>query len=59
MTHEAAQFVEKHIEPLSTETKQFVDDWEKKLTANDPIILEELGWHNKDKIGWSDDRWRP
>ncbi len=59
LTHEAAQFVEEHVEPLSTETKQFVNEWKEKLTSNDPIILEDLQWHNKDKIGWSDDQWRP
>ena len=59
LTHEAAKFVEEHVEPLSTETKQFVNEWKEKLTSNDPIILEDLQWHNKDKIGWSDDQWRP
>ena len=30
-----------------------------KLLEKDPIILGELQWFNKAKLGWSDDRWRP
>ena len=30
-----------------------------KLINNDPIYLEDLQWVNPDKVGWSDDRWRP
>jgi len=59
LTHEAASFVEQYIEPLNDETKQFVDSWHDQYRDKDPIVLEELQWFNPDKIGWSDDRWRP
>lgn len=59
LTHEAAEFVETYIEKLTPETKQFVADWKEQLTNKDPIYLDECKWFNQDKIGWSDDRWRP
>ena len=58
LTHEAADFVEKHICKLNNDTLEFVDKWKKTLSV-DPILLYELDWFNKDIYGWSDDRWRP
>ena len=59
LTHEAANFVENNICKLSDKTKTFVEEWKTQLLEKDPIILEELKWFNKEKLGWSDDRWRP
>lgn len=59
LTHEAAGFIETYIEDLDSETKDFVETWKNKLIDNDPIYLEDLQWFNSDKVGWSDDRWRP
>lgn len=59
LTHEAAEFVETYIEKLTPETKDFVETWKQKYSESDPIILEDLQWFNPEKIGWSDDRWRP
>ena len=33
--------------------------YKQKLINNDPIYLEDLQWVNPNKVGWSDDRWRP
>ena len=57
-THEAAEFVEKHVEKLTQETKEFVEVWKEQLVDKHPY-LEDPKWFNKEKIGWSDDRWRP
>tara|TARA_A200000159_G_scaffold160791_1_gene181519 strand:- start:3098 stop:3961 length:864 start_codon:yes stop_codon:yes gene_type:complete len=59
LTHEAADFINEYIEKLSPETEDFVADWKEQLTNKDPIYLEDLKWFNSEKIGWSDDRWRP
>ena len=59
LTHEAADFVDNNICKLSDKTKSFVEEWKTQLLEKDPIILEELKWFNKEKLGWSDDRWRP
>lgn len=59
LTHEAAEFIETHIEKLLPETKDFVEHWKQQYIDKDPIYLEDLKWFNPDKIGWSDDRWRP
>ena len=59
LTHEAAKFIETYIEKLDLTTREFVDSWKQKLINNDPIYLEDLQWVNPDKVGWSDDRWRP
>ena len=40
-------------------TKEFVDFWKQQYIDKDLIYLEDLKWFNSDKIGWSDDRWRP
>ena len=48
-----------HVCKLSNETKEFVEQWKEQLLEKDPIILGELKWFNKAKLGWSDDRWRP
>ena len=58
-THEAAEFVETHVEKLNTETKEFVEIWKEQLIDKQPLYHEDLKWFNSDKIGWSDDRWRP
>ena len=59
LTHEAAEFVETYVETLLPETKEFVEDWKEKLTNKNPIYLDQCKWFNSDKVGWSDDRWRP
>ena len=59
LTHEAADYVQSHVCKLSNETKEFVEQWKEQLLEKDPIILGELKWFNKAKLGWSDDRWRP
>lgn len=59
LTHEAADYIETHIETLTPETKEFVNTWKQKYIDKDPIVLEDLQWFNPEKIGWSDDRWRP
>ena len=59
LTHEAAEFVETHIEKLDPATKEFVEHWKSQYIDKDPIILQDLKWFNSEKIGWSDDRWRP
>tara|TARA_Y200000002_G_scaffold152497_1_gene126044 strand:+ start:1380 stop:2189 length:810 start_codon:yes stop_codon:yes gene_type:complete len=58
LTHEAAKFVDEHVEQLNDQTIDFVEEWKEKLNK-DTIRLYELDWFNKDKCGWSDDRWRP
>ena len=59
LTHEAADFINKYVEKLSPKTEDFVAYWKEQLTNKDPIYLEDLKWFNSEKIGWSDDRWRP
>jgi len=59
LTHEAGDFVETYVEKLDDQTKEFVSTWKEKLTNTDLIYLEDLQWFNSDKVGWSDDRWRP
>ncbi len=58
LTHEAATFIENNIEKLDNDTLEFVDKW-KTILDKDKILLYELDWFNKEKYGWSDDRWRP
>ena len=58
LTHEAADFVNNHVEKLDQQTTEFVEQWREKLNQ-DTILLYELDWFNKDKHGWSDDGWRP
>ena len=58
LTHEAAKFVDEHVEQLNDQTIDFVEEWKEKLSKH-TILLYELNWFNKVKCGWSDDRWRP
>ena len=59
MTHEAATFVDDFVEKIDDKTWEFVNTWKEKYINKDPIVLEDLQWFNPEKIGWSDDRWRP
>ena len=59
LTHEAANFIQKHVCKLNNKTLEFVETWKQTLTATDDILLFDLDWFNKEQVGWSDDRWRP
>tara|TARA_B100000900_G_scaffold412808_1_gene435338 strand:- start:740 stop:1600 length:861 start_codon:yes stop_codon:yes gene_type:complete len=59
LTHEAAEFVDNNVEKLNDTTWEWVEEWKAKYIDKDPIVLEDLQWFNPEKIGWSDDRWRP
>ena len=59
LTHEAAQFVDKHVEKIEDKTWEFINTWKEKYSNLDPIVLQDLQWYNPEKVGWSDDRWRP
>ena len=59
LTHEAAEFVDTHVIKLEESTWDWVNDWKAEYIDKDPIVLEDLRWFNPEKIGWSDDRWRP
>lgn len=59
LTHEAAEFVDTHVIKLEEATWDWVFEWKEKYIDKDPIVLEDLQWFNPEKIGWSDDRWRP
>ena len=59
LTHEAATFVDEYVEKIDNQTWEFIDSWKEKYSNKDPIILQDLQWFNPEKIGWSDDRWRP
>ena len=59
LTHEAAEFVDTYVEKLEQGTWDFVNEWKEQCIDKDPIVLENLKWFNPEKIGWSDDRWRP
>lgn len=59
LTHEAAEFVDTHVMKLEESTWDFVNEWKQQYIDKDPIVLEDLQWFNPEKIGWSDDRWRP
>jgi len=59
LTHEAADFVDTHVEKLENSTWEWVLEWKQKYIDKEPIVLEDLQWFNPEKIGWSDDRWRP
>ena len=59
LTHEAAEFVDTHVMKLEESTWDFVNEWKSQYVNKDPIVLEDLKWFNPEKIGWSDDRWRP
>ncbi len=60
LTHEAATFVDEHVEQLNDQTIDFVEEWKEKL-SKDTILQYELDWlqQSQKKCGWSDDRWRP
>ena len=38
LTHEAAEFVEKHVEKLTQETKEFVEVWKEQLVDKHPVV---------------------
>ena len=56
---EAATFVHEYVEKIDNQTWEFIDSWKEKYSNKDPIILQDLQWSQSEKIGWSDDRWRP
>ena len=48
-----------YVEKIEDPTWEFINSWKEKYSKQDPIVLQDLQWFNPEKIGWSDDRWRP
>jgi hypothetical protein len=47
------------VEKIEDKTWEFINTWKEKYSNLDPIVLQDLQWYNPEKVGWSDDRWRP
>ena len=54
----AATFVHEYVEKIDNQTWEFIDSWKEKYSNKDPTHYRIYSGP-PEKIGWSDDRWRP